>query len=218
MLKFKSLVPELLEEMPIIEASKYRYGWYSKAIEYMKTSTEDKPYTARCPGIIKVNTEGWIQRLSQDILIKTKKGHSEFMWKIPDDQKIYDNVLGLHYHGEEQMAQFRDLGKETFPVVLNIQSAWIVDIPEGYSLLQLPIPYPDDNRFTAAVGILRGKNYLNVPMFWHSVGTEERLVKGTPLCQYILVKDNEKEWSLEVASQQDRKDVYEAFKHRLFDI
>lgn len=217
MIEFKTLVPELLTEMPIIKASEYRYDWYSKAIEYMKGSSEHKPYTAKCPGIIKINSEGWIQRLSQDLLIKTKKDSLQFLWKVPEDQKIYDTVLRVHYHGYEQLAQFKNLGPNTFQTVLNIQSPWIVDIPEGYFLLQMPIPYSDDTRFTAAHGILRGPNYLNVPLFWHCLDSEERLKKGTPLCQYILVREEYNDHKLSLATQEDRDRILESLKHRLFE-
>ena len=75
--------------------------------------------------------------------------------------------------------------------MIKINSPWVVTVPKGYYLLCMPIPYSDDNRFTASMGLIDGDagiNFLNVQMFWHCLDSEEVIPAGTPLAQYFLIK------------------------------
>ena len=85
--------------------------------------------------------------------------------------------------------QFQEKTPNTLETVIKIQTPWFVEVPKGYSLLMMPLPYSDDKRFTAATGLLRGNQPLNVQVFWHCLNSEEIIPAGTPLNQMILIKD-----------------------------
>lgn len=192
MIKFKSLIPELVKTMPITRASKINYNWYRKALKDIKTSDFS---TAKCPGIIGINATGWVQRTYQTIKITTRAGDLKFFdWETEIDQKKlpFGNVMGnyIGWHIADQMAKYKDMPPSTLHTILKLNSPWIVEIPDGYSLLALPIPYNDDVRFTAACGILKGTNWLNAQLFWHCLDGTETIPAGTPIQQYILLKDN----------------------------
>jgi hypothetical protein len=105
---------------------------------------------------------------------------------------------------------YQDLKPNTLKTTVKIQSPWIVYVPVGYQLLCLPIPYPDDNRFTAAIGIIdgdQGPNFLNVQLFWHSLNSQEVIPAGTPLAQYFLVKKEEVETTIEQFTTETLEDL-----------
>ena len=80
-------------------------------------------------------------------------------------------------------------------------------IPKGYTLMSMPIPYPDSHVFTAAIGFLDGDygpNFLNVQLFWHELNGEVFIPAGTPLCQYILIK---KEKDTAIIRDYTKKDI-----------
>jgi hypothetical protein len=88
--------------------------------------------------------------------------------------------------------------------MIKIQSPWMVEIPIGYKLLFMPIPYNDDNRFVAAHGILKGKNWLNIHLFWYKTNSKEFVKKGTPLCQYLLIREEEVDFVINTSNEEDK--------------
>ena len=98
--------------------------------------------------------------------------------KNPDDTEFYN-----------MLEKFKKFEKNTLTTIIKIQSPWYVTIPDGYSLLSMPVPYNDDSRFTAATGLLKGSNYLNIQLYWHRINSKEKIEKGTPLCYYLVMKD-----------------------------
>ena len=55
----------------------------------------------------------------------------------------------------------------------------------------MPIPYNDENRLVSAAGILTGKQWLNVQMFVKAKSGRIEIKAGTPLQQYILIKNED---------------------------
>ena len=200
-LKFECLIPEVAEQMPIVSASKVQYQWAKKMVENMREDKSQCPmnfqYThiARCPGISLVARQGWIQRSYQDIYIKTD-GNGNFNWNTPLDQTTLTSEHRwtypyVTYHPGIDTEPYGILKPSTMAAVIKINSPWVVTVPKGYYLLCMPIPYHDDNRFTASIGLIDGDagiNFLNVQLFWHCLNSEEVIPAGTPLAQYYLIK------------------------------
>lgn len=201
-IRFVCLLPEVAKTMPITRASKVTFNWFKTAAENFKRQREmadvgvSIKHIARCPGIITISKNGWIQKSYQDIIIATNGDGTSFRWQTPINQAglkpghewVYDYVS---QHDDNTIAPYNTLKPDTLRTTIKIQSPWVVYIPKGYYLLFCPIPYPDDNRFTAACGILdgdQGPNFLNVQLFWHCLNSKEIIPAGTPLAQYFLIK------------------------------
>jgi hypothetical protein len=219
-LKFVCLLPEVATTMPITEASKTNYSWFRTATESFKQQKEHSigrtaTHVARCPGIISVSKTGWIQRSYQDIAIGTNGTGVGFDWSTPLDQANMAtghewNYNYVSHHDDTVLAAYNNLKPHTLKTTVKIQSPWVVYVPSGYQLLCMPIPYPDDNRFTAAIGILdgdQGPNFLNVQIFWHSLHGTEIIPAGTPLAQYFLIKKQEVKTVIEAVNQQVLEDL-----------
>lgn len=212
MLKFYCFDPEVAKNMPIIPARDYDFEWVNKAKEYYLINNESVK-TTKCPGIFSLISKGWIQRSYQDITIKTNNDGESFEF-ITEDQKKkrggkYTNSY-VNGHNKEQLQIFKAWQDNTLKTVLKIQSPWCVDIPKGYSLLMMPLPYSDDVRFTAASGLLKGKNFLNVQLYWHCKNSTELIKSGTPLNQMFLIKDESHDYSISVIDDIDEfaKDLF----------
>jgi hypothetical protein len=205
MINFKCALPEVVKSYPMQKANILNLKWYQKALIDLKKTPKNEIHTARCPGIISVNNLGWCLVNYQDIEIKTWGHDREFTWKSEIDQKKLLGYNYIHYHNFDQLKKFKDFRKDTLHTLIKIQSPWFVTIPEGYSLLCIPIPYHDDIRFTAATGILKGMNDLNAQLFWHVKNGTEIIKKGTLLAQYILLKNEEVDHTISVATDEDLK-------------
>lgn len=219
-LEFACLIPEVVKTMPIVESNQINFDWLRMAISNWKevrenSSKHDTPkHIAKCPGINAISRRGWVQRAYQDILINTD-GSGGFAWKTPIDQSIMN--LGhefvfpyVGHHSSSLVEPFGFIKNGTLPTIIKIQSPWIAKIPKGYYLLVLPIPYPDDKRFTSTAGILDpelGVNFLNIQIYWHCLNSEEIIPAGTPLAQYFLVKKEEIDVEVRVADQDDINDL-----------
>jgi len=198
MIKFKCFVPEVANTFPILKAKEIKHDWVNKAFSYFQSGTHNFN-TTRCPGIFSIMNTGWIQTSYQNIMIDTTKENIQWYTEINQSANKNGEVIGdyIHYHSEEQLSQFYSDWKIKQKTILKIQSPWFVEIPKGYALLSMPVPYNDDQRFMSAVGLLRGNNFLNVQLYWN-VDNEKTIVSsGTPLQQYILVKDIDNSYGIE---------------------
>jgi hypothetical protein len=194
MIEFHSLIPELVYDMPIEKAKISSFEWYNKIIQdYKNNNPKPNIHTSRCPGILNICNIGWVQRSYQDFVITTNGDSKSFLWESEIDQKSLKHGELMRdyvsYHPAEHLFKFNQVKKDTLQTILKIQSPWLVKIPKGYSLLFMPIPYNDNNNFTAACGILKDSNFLNVQLFWHCLNDTIIIKKGTPLQQYVLIKD-----------------------------
>ena len=192
MITFNCLLPHVAEKMPIIPAHQVDFEWVAKAKEIYATEQPPKEVT-KCPGIFSLLSTGWIHRTYMDITVETNGDYSTFNTWTEEDQfraTPAGNFLGeyVSFHGDHQF-KFKDFPANTMRTLLKIQSPWFVDIPKGYSLLMMPIPYHDDVRFTPALGLLKGKNFLNVQMYWHCLKGKQFIKAGTPISQMVLIKD-----------------------------
>ena len=219
-IEFVSLIPSVAQIMPIIPAAEVKRSWLKKAAEDYKKLRQMKPVLnekeasiTRCPGIAKINREGWVQRTWQDIYIKTNGDGVSFSGNTAIDQQTYYNDHNLlepkyvSYHHESQYGVYNQ-SKNTLRTVIKIASPWIVYIPKGYYLISMPIPFSDRNEFTAATGILDcddGPNVINVQLFWHVLDGEVHIPAGTPIAQYILVKKEKKNF---INRESNKDDIY----------
>jgi len=205
MLTFKCFHKKILKTFPIKKVELLDFSWAKKMMEHLKTHTNWPAHTARCPGISGMLTTGWIQRSYQDFEIETNGDGSSFTWWSEVDQKKINKLLGdyIGFHDAGQLSRFTILPKETLHTHVKINSPWYVNIPKGYVLLVLPIPYPGHNLFSAAYGILKDNSVLNVPMMWHQLNGKVFVKKGTPLCQYLLLKTESIEISNQLITKKD---------------
>lgn len=201
--KFSTFIPELTELMPIKKAKINDFAWYQRMVqEFQAMHPRPESHTSRCPGIISICNQGWIQCAYQDFSITTRGDGINFDWRTEIDQAALPTIGSIlkdyiSYHTQSQLFRFNRFKKATLETIVKIQSPWMVEVPEGYCLISMPVPYNDNNHFTALHGIIKDTNWLNIQLMWHTLSGEIVITKGTPLCQYVLVKDESVDWTVE---------------------
>ena len=190
-LTFKCFLERVKDEYPIEKISVNHFKWLEKANNYYRNNPQSIQ-TNKCPGIIGLLQTGWIQRAYQDITITTNGDGTSFEWRTPYNQKKgkfgvpLDDYVSSHSY--DQLEKFRSSGDHCLNTVIKIQSPWHVSVPKNYYLLSTAVPYNDDNSFSAATGLLKGDQYLNIQLFWHKLKGTHTIKAGTPLCYYLLIE------------------------------
>ncbi len=199
-IKFISTIPGVSDFAPIYPASRYVYPWAKKAAESYKEGIKACPFEKhstiqRCPGINKIKSMGWILPSWQDINITTDGAGVDFTYTTPLDQNDLNNESNVSFHKKELYSDFRDTWPvDTLKTVIKINTGWRVEVPKGYVLLQVPVPYMDTDIFTPLEGAYTyeyGPASINVPMYWHKHSGTHTIKAGTPLVKLILVSEPE---------------------------
>ena len=218
-IKFKCFDKKILSKYPIEKVKIIDFNWIKNMMEHLKKHKNWRAHTGRCPGIISVVRLGWIHKAYQNFTIETNGDMNTFRWETDIDQAktSYGKIIGdyVNFHETEQLADFKLMPLHTLNTLIKINSPWYVNIPKGYRLLCMPVPYPCNNAFTAAFGILDQDNVLNVPLYWHVPNGKVLVKKGTPLCQYVLLKDHDCVHVNEMISKKEIEKVKQSKAHIL---
>lgn len=217
---FETTIPGVDKLMPIIPAKEYRHPWVSRALDdYAKIraqpgfGTERSLHTARCPGIFKLQRHGWILRTWQDICIETNGDGENFNWTTPANQILLNKEPFVSSHSPDQLYQFMDnWPSNTLKSLIKINTSWRCVVPKGYYLLEMPIPYSDDNRFTTVPGYFSretGPAQMNVQLLWHVLNGKTLIKAGTPIAQYILVPKEEVD--MEIVTVGNKASIHQLF-------
>jgi hypothetical protein len=207
---FKCFIQNVIDNFPIKKTKPSDFKWFKKAIDDYKFNIP-LIHTSKCPGIISILNFGWVQYSYQDFTIETNGDKESFKWSSEIDQTSLSggDLMQdyISYHSKEQLEKYKNFPNDALRTIIKIQSPWVVEIPHGYKLLSMPIPYNDDNRFVAAHGILKDKNWLNIQLFWFRTNSKELVKKGTPLCQYLLIREEEADFVINIINEEDKKDL-----------
>jgi len=192
-LRFYSMEPGVAEVFPVIPAHKLKRDW-------MQRSDPPDPdngnmHTKNCPGITKLVSMGYILRAPADFIIKTSADNTTtFQWTEARRFNTEDpeNKRYVGFHNQHQTEPTLDDPNKTLKVAVKIDTPWRVKASDDILLLQTPVSYNNESRFTAAHGILdpRYGHVVNVQLYWHVLEGETLIKAGTPLAQYIPVHRN----------------------------
>lgn len=220
--KFLCLVPGVKEAYPVRPISYFRPEWLDKkATEYagMRQAYKRNPWEmvdngmniAKCVGIRKLYTTGWVITTWQDIVIDNNLETGKLDWRSAIDQAKHHPDLGpaVSFHNRNTFSGCPHLAKN--PHILKISSPWVVQIPKGYSMLQQGLPYQEHDFYEAATGIFpsdMGLMQVNTQLIWKAPG-QTVIPAGTPMAYITLIKDEEIEEEMRYFTSEEKK-VYDA--------
>jgi hypothetical protein len=198
-IEFYSLVPGLEKVYPIQPASSYRPAWTKVAAADFRAKNEKQTSNAKtilkCPGIMNLFSAGYILYNYCDIVVKSNASTAEMSWEYDWEQKKHypENITFpyLAHHEQDVLTKYMAPPHGANPIMLKINTPWRVKAPDDVVFLEIPLLYPDDNRFMTAGGILDPKEtrQINPAFWWFGDNKEPQLLKaGTPLVQYIPIK------------------------------
>lgn len=200
-IEFFSLIPEVAAVAPIVYSHNFRPEFMQRAVLDLAIRKRQEDYgsyklhsTAKCPGVYNYYTHGWVMTTYQDIVITTNGDGESFTWETPMAASNFTNEeLVGEYVSNHPPGQYADLMgdmKGTLRNVLKLQTPWRCVVPEGYYLLEEPMPYTTDKRFTTISGFYNneyGVSSLNVQLLWHVMEGRTVIKAGTPIAHYMLV-------------------------------
>jgi hypothetical protein len=177
---------------------------YSKDYKEINANTLSKTTFTKCKGIRELYKTGWVVRAWQDIYVDANDDGS-FEWRTKVNQSAYNGVNEVSAHSPDTFKHCPHLSK--YVPILKIQTPWVMDIPKGYSALQLPVAYQDNPLFTGVEGIYNrnfGLMDLTIQLFWHGRGPQ-MIKAGTPLAHFILIKNEKIECEVRVMNEEEVK-------------
>jgi hypothetical protein len=189
-IRFYSMEPGVPEVFPVIPSSKLKRPW--TLIDQPEDPDNGPMYTKNCPGIKKLMNTGWVMVAPADFIIMTNGDKCTFKWqesrKFTRVSDGWSNYIG--FHNQHQTEPILDNPETTLKSTVKMDTPWRVEASDDMVLLQMPVAYNNESRFTAATGIVdpRYSYVINVQLFWHVFEGETLIKAGTPLCQYIPVK------------------------------
>jgi hypothetical protein len=188
--RFYSMEPGVPEVHPIVPTSKIKRAWQ---LMKQEPDPDNGPmFTKNCPGIKKLLGAGYTIVAPADFIISTNGDGVTFRWaearKFSRTTPGWENYIG--FHNRHQTELVLDNPDITLKTAVKIDTPWRVQASDDVVLLQLPVNYNNESRFTAATGVFdpRFGYVVNVQLFWHVLEGETLVKAGTPLCQYIPMK------------------------------
>lgn len=193
MIKFKSTLPEVKKNFPIISAKEFKFDWIRAAAisfkDAVKQNTAVTTGVARCSGIREIISTGFILTSWFDFSMLTSDDPITFQYSVPaQDQYSFDLIK---WFSNDVLQVKTPLPSASLQSLIKITTPWTVELPDDWSLLIVPIPYPDQPEFESTMGILKGPGTyeINPIIKIHSKPGLLRIPAGTPLCQLIFLKN-----------------------------
>jgi hypothetical protein len=187
-IRFYSLEPAVVDLYPIITAHSLKRSWQQPEIKKSKCPFSGMISSSNCPGITNIANAGYIMTAPADFIITTNGDGITFQWEVPYLFKFSDNNRGyINKHDSKQTEPLLDNSDNTLREIVKVETPWRIKSSNDIVILQLPVTYNNEKRFTPATGIIDPKyaHVLNVQLFWHVMEGEVHIKAGTPLCQYI---------------------------------
>jgi len=203
-LKFVNEFKNVAQLFPMERARDVSYSWIDRmrqdfACEARKPDFKmfHQNHAARCPGIFGLVRHGWVMRTWSDIVISTTGDGVSFEWRTPHRWE----PPAVDFMRDDMFARFHEnWPKDSLRHALKYNSGWRVEVPKGFYLLEMPIPYQDDSRFDVFPGVFSrdyGWAAMNPFFRWNVKEGSELIPAGTPIAQYILVPREEYSFSCE---------------------
>ena len=216
--RFYSVYPGVESAYPVKRAKDHKHKWldnltkdYVKELEEVTTSKcpfKQIISTAKCPAIRDITRRGYIVYSPCDIKIVTENNGQNISWStsysfadVPELGQI------LTFHPPEFLLDHIDHRPDTLKYVLKINLPWRVECSKDIVLLQSPVQYSSESRFTTASGVLdpSESNQINVQLFWHVMDGIEVIKAGTPLAQYIPIQRKfDPDFIVDVENEKDK--------------
>ena len=190
---------------------------------------QGKQTVLNCPAIKQITSVGYVLRAPADFIIKTGTTVDKLSWETPflfkrhsDKYTFSGSEYYISWHSPSQTEplipkEIPNTDKQYLHSAVKVETPWRVKASDDIVLLQLPVTYNNEARFTAAIGVLDPKymHSVSVQLFWHVLEGETLIKAGTPLVQYVpvqrsLFQKNSVDFIVDTATDVE-KEIEEAY-------
>ena len=199
-IRFTNAIDGIVENYPLIRASKLNRSWLKKPTEQFKKDYKDLksgcPFTgfrpnniAKCPGIKSLFDTGYILTCPYDFRVVTNGDGNTVDLNLP----FQHSELGfapLATHKEEVLHRHCPAPHNTLKSILKVDGGWQVTAPDDVVFWMTNLHYTEEQRFSSVTGILDPKHSTKVisQLYWHVLDGTEIIKAGTPLTHLIPMK------------------------------
>jgi hypothetical protein len=174
---------------PVYPATQLKRPWMQCPVDNKEGSHLGE--TRLCPGIRLLTGAGWILPAPADFKIKTNGDRSSWEWT---SSTLFKNGISgedgyISAHSPSQTVPILDNPEKSLSSAIKIDTPWRLECSDDILLLQLPVPYNNEPRFTVQPGLIDPEytHNLNVQLVWNVLNGEEWVTSGTPLVHYIPI-------------------------------
>ena len=162
-------IPEI---EPVDLTQNFKPGWYNRAPNLMENQIPKvtSGTIKTCPAIMDFFKLGYVVPLWCDLYVNVQEDGS-WTWRSSDD---------LHQFDTHDTWQFKDHlptleARDNVALVMKAMCPWHVKTPKGVSMLQLPMHYHYDSRFSLMPGIIPTDIFHNInqQLVIHKTGDEK---------------------------------------------
>jgi hypothetical protein len=201
-LRFYSLDQNVSTIYPVTENKLTERDWNGVGNLDRNRPEQGKQTVLNCPAIKNINNIGYVLRAPADFVIKTGPNVEHLSWETPfvfkrhsDKYTFSNNEYYISWHSPAQTeplipTSIPNTDKPYLHSTVKVETPWRVKASDDIVLLQIPVTYNNEARFTAAVGIVdpRYMHAVSVQLFWHVLEGDTLVKAGTPLVQYIPIQ------------------------------
>jgi hypothetical protein len=183
---FWSTIPGIEKITPILPSNKFIPDWYKKLKAFPDEQGLNFKGTVKvCPSFKDYFNSGYVITLWCDLILNVKPDKWE--WKTPNSLFTFS-----HFSKNQYFDYLPKQEKDKIKLVLKADCPWRCKTSKGYKLLQLPLYYDFNEIFEVMPGFISTDVYheLNQQIVIKKYG-EFFIPRGTPLCMYIPIKEEE---------------------------
>jgi hypothetical protein len=199
--RFYSLDQNVATIYPVIENRLTERDWNGVGNLERNRPEQGKQTVLNCPAIKSITNTGYVLRAPADFVIKTGPNIEHLSWETPFMFKRHSDKYTFggtdYYVSWHSPAQTEPIIPQEIPSTnrphlhsaVKVETPWRVKASDDIVLLQMPVTYNNEARFSAAMGIVdpRYMHSVSVQLLWHVIEGETLVKAGTPLVQYIPV-------------------------------
>ena len=203
-IEFFTEIEGLPEIVPVQHGPKSMPGWWKQTPAGVPQSDPriEAGTVKVCPAFPEFYSAGYVLPAWCDFIVDFNDGNPRARTSAPDLFKLSFHTAGQFLNFAPQSA------RASITTVLKLDSPWFVRTNPGYSVLQLPMFYEFDPRFTVMPGSIRSDvhHHINQQILVH---TRDSFIveRGTPLAMYIPFRRERFDFSASEATHEQMHSV-----------
>lgn len=235
--RFYSLDQNVSTIYPVIQNTLVERDWNNLGDITRNRPEQGRQTVLNCPAIKQITRTGYVLCAPADFIIKTGEGPTDISWETPfmfkrhsDKYTFSGTDYYISWHSPSQVEpviprECPHSDTKYHHSAVKVETPWRVKASDDIVLLQIPVTYTNEERFTAAIGIVdpRYMHAVSVQLLWHIVGGETLVKAGTPLVQYVpvsreLLNSKNVDFIVDTATDVEREieDAYVFSNHSRF--
>ena len=210
--KYIATTEEYFEAKPYLPQpiSKHIPEWWRKMKSLSHQDSIDILWNKRTiniksrPSFIDIYKEGIVLLSPCDIRISYDEVDDIWTWRSPIDIFPNEPTELVTFHADDQMKTFLPPTSKT-RVVFKINLPLLVEVPKGYKIRMIPVPFQYNKDFKTIEGIFNPHFQPQVNILFEYISNENEILikQGTPLAVHIPYK--KEEYAIETEMYNEKK-------------